>query len=74
MDVLDHYFAKLHEFGGPKLSREDLEVIEEYRKSLVVEYFRVLCPYSMQKECVWAIVSRLVPAMEDHSLVELLEK
>ncbi|KAJ4319939.1 hypothetical protein N0V84_006122 [Fusarium piperis] len=75
MDVLDHYLAKLHEFGGPKLSREDPEVMDEYRKSLMAGYSWVLCPYTMQtKERVWAIVSRLVPAMEEHNPVELLEK
>lgn len=26
MDVLDHYLAKLHAFGGPELSRKDPEV------------------------------------------------
>jgi hypothetical protein len=75
MDVLDHYLAKLHEFGGPKLSRDDPEVMIEYRKSLMAGFSWVLCPYTMQtKERVHAIVSRLVPAMEDHNPVELLEK
>lgn len=75
MDVLDHYLAKLHAYGGPRLSREDPEVMEEYRKSLMAGFSWVLCPYTMQtKERVWAIVSRLVPAMEDHKTVELLEK
>jgi len=75
MAILDHYLEKLHEFGGPKLSREDPEVMEEYRKSLMAGYSWVLCPYTMQKkERVWAIVSRLVPAMEDHDPVSLLER
>ncbi|KAF4449901.1 aminoglycoside phosphotransferase [Fusarium austroafricanum] len=75
MDILDHYIAKLHEFNGPKLSREDPEVMEEYRKSLMAGFSWVLCPYTMQKkERVWAVVSRLVPAMEEHNPVELLER
>ncbi|OIW27833.1 aminoglycoside phosphotransferase [Coniochaeta ligniaria NRRL 30616] len=75
MDLLDRYLAKLHEYGGPKLSRDDPEVMDEYRKSLMAGYSWVLCPYSMQKkERVWAVVSRLVPAMEDHNPVELLER
>ncbi|KAM0295394.1 hypothetical protein HYE67_006492 [Fusarium culmorum] len=75
MEVLDHYLAKLHEFGGPKLSSDDPEVMIEYRKSLMAGYSWVLCPYTMQtKERVKAIVARLVPAMEDHKPIELLEQ
>ncbi|KAH8666924.1 kinase-like domain-containing protein [Xylariales sp. PMI_506] len=74
MDILDHYLVTLHKYGGPKLSREDPEVMAEYRKGLMAGFSWVLCPYTMQtKERVWAIVSRLVPAMEDHKTVELLE-
>ena len=73
--IIDHYLEKLHALGGPKLSRDDPEVMEEYRKSLMAGYSWILCPYTMQKkERVWAIVSRLVPAMEDHDPVSLLER
>jgi hypothetical protein len=75
IEIFDHYLAKLHACGGPKLSREDPEVMEEYRKSLMAAYSWVLCPFTMQsKERVWAAVSRVVPAMEDHDPVSLLEK
>ncbi|KAK7211397.1 hypothetical protein V2G26_018575 [Clonostachys chloroleuca] len=74
-DLIDHYLAKLHEFGAPRLSRQDPEVMAEYRKGLMAGYSWVLCPYTMQKkDRVWAIVSRLVSAMEDHNPVELLVK
>ena len=74
MGILDFYLARLHAFGGPRLSRDDPEVMDEYRKSVLAGYMWVLCPYTMQKkERVWAVVARLVPAMEDHDPVSLLE-
>ncbi|EPE07572.1 aminoglycoside phosphotransferase [Ophiostoma piceae UAMH 11346] len=30
MDILDNYLAWLHDFGGPHLSRDDPEVMDEY--------------------------------------------
>jgi hypothetical protein len=75
MDLLDHYLAKLHQHGGPKLSRDDAEVMSEYRKSVMAGFSWVLCPYTMQsKECVLAIVSRVVPALEDHQTIDLLQQ
>ncbi|KAL1875481.1 hypothetical protein VTK73DRAFT_10031 [Phialemonium thermophilum] len=38
MAVLDHYLMKLHAFGGPQLSRDNPEVMEEYCKSLMAGY------------------------------------
>ncbi|EFX03958.1 aminoglycoside phosphotransferase [Grosmannia clavigera kw1407] len=75
MDIFDYYLQRLHVFGGPKLSRKNPEVMEEYRKSSMAGFSWVLCPYTMQKkERVWAIVERLVAAMEDHDPVSLLER
>ncbi|KAL1896279.1 hypothetical protein Sste5346_004662 [Sporothrix stenoceras] len=71
--VLDRYLEALARHGGPTLSREDPEVMTEYRKAILTGLGWVLTPHSMQaKARVAAMVERYAAAIVDHKTIELL--
>lgn len=74
MRILDHYLSALARFGGPNLSRDDEEVMNEYRKSMLAGYNWILAPYELQTEGRVRIMSeRHSTALIDHETVELIE-
>ncbi|KAI1389005.1 kinase-like domain-containing protein [Hypoxylon trugodes] len=74
MRILDHYLGALSRFGGPSLSRDDEEVMVEYRKSMMSGFNWLLAPYELQNEArVRAMVERHSSALVDHKAIELLE-
>lgn len=73
-EILDHYFATLAKAGGPKLTRDDEEVMTEYRKSMLSGFSWILTPFEMQnRERVFAMAERHNAALVDHETVQLVE-
>ncbi|KAI0384854.1 kinase-like domain-containing protein [Hypomontagnella monticulosa] len=74
MRILDHYLSALARFGGPTLTRDDEEVMNEYRKSMLAGYNWILAPYELQSEArVRTMSERHSTALIDHKTVELIE-
>ncbi|KAI1465581.1 kinase-like domain-containing protein [Daldinia caldariorum] len=73
-EILDHYLATLEKLGGPKFSRKEEDVLQEYRKSFLAGIGWIMCPYEMQlKDCVDAMARRYSAALDDHKTLELVE-
>ncbi|KAI1399313.1 aminoglycoside phosphotransferase [Hypoxylon fuscum] len=74
MEVLDHYLATLHRFGGPKFDRNDEELMIEYKRSYLTNIIWPVCGYSLQtKERVDAFTERTIAAWVDHKVIEVIE-
>ncbi|KAI5925082.1 kinase-like domain-containing protein [Camillea tinctor] len=72
--VLSYYLEKLYEYGGPALTADDEEVMEEYKKCIMSGMGWIMTPYEMQrKEAVIAMVERYSTAITDHKVIELVE-
>ncbi|KAH8891720.1 hypothetical protein GQ53DRAFT_648519 [Thozetella sp. PMI_491] len=73
-EILNHYLQTLEKFGGPTLSIDDKEVLNEYKKSLLAGVGPIMCPYEMQpKEWVFPMAERYAAALDDHQVLELVE-
>jgi aminoglycoside phosphotransferase (APT) family kinase protein len=71
--VLDRYLEALACHGGPTLTREDSELMIEYRKAMLTGLGWVLTLHSMQaKARVAAMVERYAATIVDHKTIELL--
>ncbi|KAI5868219.1 kinase-like domain-containing protein [Durotheca rogersii] len=74
MEVLDHYLETLHKFGGPKLDRNDEELMIEYKRSFMPGVIWPVCPKDIQSEERTAVLSiRIIAAWEDHKVIDVLE-
>ncbi|XDG02403.1 hypothetical protein ABKA04_002018 [Annulohypoxylon sp. FPYF3050] len=74
MEVLDHYLQTLHRLGGPKLDRDDEELMIEYKRSYMTNIIWPVCGYDLQpKERVDAFAERTIAAWVDHKIIELIE-
>lgn len=74
MAILGHYLQTLAELGGPRLSQDDEEVMQEYRRCMITGMGWVMTPYFMQrKERLVPMVERYCAAMVDHEVIELVE-
>lgn len=72
VELFEHYLAKLHEAGGPKLEKAALW--DDYRKHHVHGFAWALAPPLMQpKDIVDAMTVRHMAAIVDHKSLELLE-
>lgn len=74
MEVLDHYLETLHRLGGPKLDRNDEELMVEYKRSYLTNIIWPVCGYDLQsKERVDAFTERTIAAWVDHKVIEVIE-
>ncbi|OTA93917.1 hypothetical protein M434DRAFT_395159 [Hypoxylon sp. CO27-5] len=74
MEVLDHYLETLHKLGGPKLDRNDEELMVEYKRSYMTNIIWPVCGYDLQsKERVDAFTERTIAAWVDHKVIEVIE-
>jgi aminoglycoside phosphotransferase (APT) family kinase protein len=74
MQILDHYLATLHRLGGPKLDRDDEELMLEYRRSFMTDVIWLICPDGLQsKERVASFCERTVAAWVDHEVLQVIE-
>ncbi|KAI1762426.1 aminoglycoside phosphotransferase [Hypoxylon sp. FL1150] len=74
MEILDHYLATLRRLGGPKLNRNDEELITEYRRSFMNHSVWFTCGYDLHpKERVDAFTKRALAAWVDHKVIETVE-
>ncbi|KAI1093918.1 aminoglycoside phosphotransferase [Rostrohypoxylon terebratum] len=74
MEVLDHYLLTLHRLGGPKLDRNDEELMTEYKRSYMTNIIWPVCGYDLQpKERVDAFAERTIAAWVDHKVIEMIE-
>ncbi|KAI1418483.1 aminoglycoside phosphotransferase [Hypoxylon sp. FL1857] len=74
MEVLDHYLETLHRLGGPKLDRNDEELMTEYKRSYLTNIIWPVCGYDLQsKERVDAFTERTIAAWVDHKVIEVIE-
>ncbi len=72
VELFEHYLAKLHEAGGPKLEKE--AVWNDYRKHHLHGFAWALTPPMMQpKDRVDTMSARHCAAIVDHGSLELLE-
>ncbi|KAI0401383.1 kinase-like domain-containing protein [Xylaria palmicola] len=73
--LVDHYLATLARLGvRDRLSADDEELRDEYRKSFLAGIGWIMCPYEMQvRECVHAMAVRYASALDDHKVLELIE-
>lgn len=71
--ILRHYLETLNRLGGPRI---DWKMgWYEYKKHLFHGYVLALTQPGMQsQENIWALVGRYIPAIVDHSVIELLEQ
>ncbi|KAL7620282.1 hypothetical protein AAE478_009275 [Parahypoxylon ruwenzoriense] len=75
MEVLDHYLEALHRLGGPKLDRNDEELMVEYKRCYLTNLVWIICPHELQKkERVDALFERTIAAWDDHKVIEVVEK
>jgi len=75
LDIVDHYLATLAKLGGPKLSRDDPEVMKEYAKSCLAGWGWLLTPDHTQSTArVHAMVPRFVAQMQDHNTLQTIEE
>lgn len=77
-EILGRYLDTLQKLGKdrgvPRLSIDDPEVWDEYRKSMMVGVGWFITPYTMQTpDRVHAMIRRYAAAMEDLDVVELIE-
>jgi hypothetical protein len=74
-DVVEHYLRTLERFGVEPLSISDEEVTNEYKKSFLAGIGWIMCPYKMQaRECVHPMALRYAAALDDHNVLELVER
>ncbi|KAI7777168.1 hypothetical protein LA080_003959 [Diaporthe eres] len=70
--IVRHYLKMLKHLSGPQVNWETGWY--EYRKHLFHGYVLALTQPGMQsQENIWALVGRFIPAIIDHSVIELLE-
>ncbi|PVI02159.1 hypothetical protein DM02DRAFT_312839 [Periconia macrospinosa] len=74
-EVVEHYLSMLGKFGvQEKLSLDDTEVVDEYKKSFLSGVGWIMCPYEMQpREFVHPMAKRYAAALDDHKVLELVE-
>ncbi|OTB20106.1 hypothetical protein K445DRAFT_380742 [Daldinia sp. EC12] len=74
MEILDYYLSTLHKLGGPKLDRNDEELMIEYKKSYLTNLIWPVCGYAFQtKERVDVLAERTIAAWVDHKVIEVVE-
>ncbi|KAF3064416.1 putative aminoglycoside phosphotransferase protein [Daldinia childiae] len=74
MEILDYYLSTLHSLGGPKLDRNDEELMLEYKKSYLTNLIWPVCGYILQpKTTVDAFAERTIAAWVDHNVIEVVE-
>ncbi|KAK6950517.1 hypothetical protein Daesc_008845 [Daldinia eschscholtzii] len=74
MEILDYYLSTLHKLGGPKLDRNDEELMIEYKKSYLTNLIWPVCGYALQtKERVDVLAERTIAAWVDHKVIEVVE-
>lgn len=72
-EILDFYLEALHRKGGPKFSRNDPDVMIEYRRSFMTSCIWLICPHNLQtKERVYQQCERTVAAFVDHDVIDLI--
>lgn len=70
--IVKHYLESLKHLGGPQVDWETGWY--EYKKHLFHGYVLALTQPGMQsQENIWALVGRYIPAIVDHSVIQLLE-
>lgn len=74
MEILDYYLSTLHSLGGPKLDRNDEELMIEYKKSYLTNLVWPVCGYILQpKTTVDVFAERTIAAWVDHKVLEVVE-
>ncbi|KAF2442774.1 hypothetical protein P171DRAFT_455767 [Karstenula rhodostoma CBS 690.94] len=74
-DIVEHYLRALEKYGVEPLSVSDEEVTNEYKKSFLAGIGWIMCPYEMQvRECVHPMALRYAAAIDDHKVLELVER
>ncbi|KAI1390396.1 kinase-like domain-containing protein [Hypoxylon trugodes] len=74
LSLVDHYLVTLKRLGGPSFSRDDKDVMEEYRKNILIGVGWLLCPETMQPlKNIVPMALRFAAALEDHKVLELVE-
>ncbi|KAL5378527.1 hypothetical protein DPSP01_009108 [Paraphaeosphaeria sporulosa] len=74
-NVVEHYLRVLEKLGVEPLSVSDKEVRNEYKMSFLAGIGWIMCPYEMQiRECVHPMAMRYAAAIDDHKVLELVER
>ncbi|KAI1117394.1 kinase-like domain-containing protein [Nemania sp. NC0429] len=74
--IVDHYLNTLRKLGVRDYQKSShLELCNEYKKSFLAGVGWLMCPYEMQpRDCVHAMAVRYAAALDDHKVLELVER